>query len=61
MPATTVEQATIRQYCKALRTPTIGLQFQALADQAIREKHTYTRGISKRCLRWKLMNVNVTP
>ena len=41
--ATTVEQATIRQYCKALRTPTIGLQFQTLADQAIREKHTYTR------------------
>jgi DNA replication protein DnaC len=44
MPATTtVEHATIRQYCKALRTPTIGLQFQTLADQAIREKHTYTR------------------
>jgi DNA replication protein DnaC len=41
--ATTVEQATIRQYCKVLRTPTIGLQFQTLADQAIREKHTYTR------------------
>ena len=40
---TTVEQATIRQYCKALRTPTIGLQFQTLADQAIREKHSYTR------------------
>ena len=44
MPAdTTAEQATIRQYCKALRTPTIGFQFQTLADQAIREKHTYTR------------------
>jgi len=44
MPATTtVEQAAIRQYCKTLRTPTIGLQFQTLADQAIREKHTYTR------------------
>src|SRR2546427_10197918 len=43
MPTSTVEQATIRQYCKALRTPTIGLQFQTLADQAIREKHTYTR------------------
>jgi hypothetical protein len=28
---------------KRLRTPTIGLQFQTLADQAIREKHTYTR------------------
>ena len=41
--STTVEQATIRQYCKALRTPTIGLQFQSLADQAIREKQTYTR------------------
>src|SRR5438034_11813688 len=39
----TVEQATIRQYCKALRTPTIGFQFQTLAEQANREKHTYTR------------------
>ena len=38
-----LEHAGVKQYCKALRTPTIGLQFQTLADQAIREKHTYTR------------------
>ncbi len=38
-----VEQATIQQYCKALRTPTIGAQFVALAEQAQREDHTYTR------------------
>ena len=38
-----VEQATIQQYCKALRTPTIGGQFAAMAEQAQREEHTYTR------------------
>ncbi len=40
---TAVEHATIRQYCRSLRTPTIAAQFQTLADQANREKHTYTR------------------
>ena len=45
MPATAhaVEQATIQQYGKALRTPTIGGQFAAMAEQAQREEHTYTR------------------
>ena len=38
-----VEQATIRQYCKTLRTPTIGAQFGVLAEQAHREAQTYTR------------------
>ena len=38
-----VEQAAIQQYCKALRTPTIGTQFAAMAEQAQREEHTYTR------------------
>ena len=27
-----VEQAAIQQYCKALRTPTIGTQFAAMAE-----------------------------
>ena len=31
-----VEQAAIQQYCKALRTPTIGTQFAAMAEQAQR-------------------------
>jgi DNA replication protein DnaC len=45
MPAsnTSVEQATIRQYCKTLRAPTIAAQFASLAEQATREKQTYTR------------------
>ena len=38
-----VEQAAIQQYCKALRTTTIGTQFAAMAEQAQREEHTYTR------------------
>ena len=38
-----VEHATIRQYCKSLRTPTIGAQFEVLAEQANREEQTYTR------------------
>ena len=38
-----VEHATIRQYCKSLRTPTIGAQFGVLAEQANREEQTYTR------------------
>jgi len=61
MPAvTTAEQATIRQYCKALRTPTIGFQFQTLADQAIREKHTYTRYLEA-LLAMEVENGNVIP
>jgi len=45
MPAshTAVEHATIRQYCKVLRAPTIASQFVTLAEQAAREKQTYTR------------------
>jgi len=45
MPAsnTAVEHATIRQYCKALRAPTIASQFATLAEQATREKQRYTR------------------
>lgn len=45
MPAsnTAVEHATIRQYCKTLRTPMIASQFPTLAEQATREKQSYTR------------------
>ncbi len=31
-------EASIRQHCKALRTPTIGSQFQRLAEQALKAK-----------------------
>ena len=33
--------ATMKQYCKALRVPTIANQFVPLAEQAIREKKTH--------------------
>jgi DNA replication protein DnaC len=38
-----LEEAAIRQYCQALHTPTIALQFEAMADQAVREKHSHKR------------------
>lgn len=36
-----LQDATIRQHCKALRMPTIGAQFSTLAEQAVREKKTH--------------------
>jgi DNA replication protein DnaC len=38
-----LEDATIRQYCKSLRAPTIAAQFEAMAEQAIREKLSHKR------------------
>jgi DNA replication protein DnaC len=40
---TPLEEAAIRQYCKTLRMPTIGAQFEALAEQAAREKQSHKR------------------
>jgi DNA replication protein DnaC len=37
-----LEDAAIRQHCKALRMPTMGSQFNTLAEQAVREKKTHT-------------------
>src|SRR5213594_901894 len=37
------EQATIRQHCKLLRLPTLGLQFVKLSEEAVRQKQTHTR------------------
>ena len=37
-----LQNATIRQSCKALRMPTMGAQFSTLAEQAVREKQTHT-------------------
>jgi DNA replication protein DnaC len=36
-----LQNATIRQHCKALRMPTIGSQFGTLAEQAVRKKTTH--------------------
>ena len=40
-PMVELQNATIKQHCKALRMPTIGSQFGTLAEQAVREKTTH--------------------
>ena len=37
-----LQDQAIRQYCKALRMPTIGTQFARLADAAAREGQSHT-------------------
>jgi DNA replication protein DnaC len=37
-----LQEATIKQHCKALRMPTISSQFSTLAEQALREKTSHT-------------------
>ena len=41
MRAASVEGQAIQQHCKLLRLPTVGGQFQKLAEQATREKRTH--------------------
>src|SRR6266513_5645455 len=36
-----LEQASVRQYCKAVRTPAIAANFVSLAEQAVKENHTH--------------------
>jgi len=38
-----LEHASVRQYCKAVRVPTIGANFLALAEQAVKENHSHIR------------------
>ncbi len=38
-----LEHASIRQYCKATRLPTVGANFHSLAEQAVKENHSHTR------------------
>src|SRR6478672_13403562 len=38
-----LEHASVRQYCKAVRMPVIGANFLSLAEQAIKENHTHIR------------------
>jgi len=43
-PATeSLEQASVRQYCKAVRVPTMGANFLTLAEQAVKENHSHIR------------------
>ena len=38
-----LEQASVRQYCKAVRIPVVGAHFVSLAEQAVRENHSHIR------------------
>ena len=38
-----MEQASIRQYCKTVRTPAIAANFIPLAEQAVKEQHSPVR------------------
>src|SRR5271170_4286702 len=38
-----LEHASVRQYCKAVRVPTIGANFLPLAEQAVKENHSHIR------------------
>src|SRR5438874_6133772 len=41
--AETLEHASVRQYCKAVRMPAVGANFVTLADQAVKENHSHIR------------------
>ena len=38
-----LEHASVRQYCKAVRVPAIAANFLALAEQAVKENHSHIR------------------
>ena len=38
-----LEHASVRQYCKAVRVPTVGANFVSLAEQAVKENHSHIR------------------
>src|SRR5260370_16118745 len=38
-----LEQASIQQYCKAARLPTVAANFVSLAEQAVKENHSHIR------------------
>lgn len=40
-PNESLEHASVRQYCKVVRTPAIAANFVSLAEQAVKENHTH--------------------
>ena len=42
-PAVSMEESAIREQCKLLRLPTIGAQFNGLAEEAVKQKQTHVR------------------
>jgi len=39
----TLEHASVRQYCKSVRVPTVGANFVSLAEQAVKENQSHIR------------------
>ena len=42
-PTESLEHASVRQYCKAVRMPTVGANFISMAEQAVKENHSHIR------------------
>src|ERR1022692_3599472 len=42
-PTESLEHASVRQYCKAVRMPTVGANLFSLAEQAVKENHSHIR------------------
>ena len=42
-PSDSLEHASVRQYCKAVRMPAIATNFVSMAEQAVKENHTHVR------------------
>lgn len=38
-----LDHASVKQYCKAVRVPVIGANFLTLAEQAVKENHSHIR------------------
>ena len=38
-----LEHASVRQYCKAVRTPAIAMNFVSMAEQAVKENQSHIR------------------
>ena len=43
--ARSLEQASVKQYCKAVRVPVIGANFVSLAGQAVKESHSHVQSL----------------
>lgn len=42
-PTQSLEAQSVRAHCKTLRMPTVGAQFQKIAEEALREDHSHIR------------------
>lgn len=42
-PNDSLDQASVKQYCKVVRTPAIAANFVSLAEQAVKENHSHIR------------------